>query len=189
MQSVKINTPIALFFLSMRMRYLSFKEIKPLILRNKEIFKFIVIFISMLVLLFLLFYFMEDSLDFMRTSTADITAFFSNIFGMDAKASGTSLILSTMTFEIIHECTGIFALMIYFSCTIAYPTTWRHKIIGIAIGFPFILAMNLMRMIILVYIAGYHQDIFDYVHSYLWQGTFIIFVILIWFLWIEKVVK
>ena len=92
-------------------------------------------------------------------------------------------------FEIIHECTGIFALMIYFSCTIAYPTTWRHKIIGIAIGFPFILAMNLMRMIILVYIAGYHQDIFDYVHSYLWQGTFIIFVILLWFLWIEKVVK
>ena len=180
---------MTLFFLSMHIGHLSFKEIKPLIFRNKEIFKFIVIFISMLVLLFLLFYLMEDSLDFMRTWTADITAFFSNIFGMNAKASGTSLILSTMTFEIIHECTGIFALMIYFSCTIAYPTNWKRKIIGIAIGFPFILTMNLVRMIVLVYIAGYHQDIFDYVHSYLWQGTFIIFVILIWFLWIEKVVK
>jgi len=50
---------------------------------------------------------------------------------MEAKANGTSLILKNMTFEIIHECTGIFALMIYFSCTMAYPTNWRNKIIGI----------------------------------------------------------
>lgn len=168
---------------------LTLKEIKMFISRNREIFKFLVIFISLLVLLFLLFYFLEDHLDFLRIWTAEITAFFSNILGMEAKASGTSLILTTMTFEIIHECTGIFALMIYFSCTMAYPIKWKNKLIGIAIGFPFIAAMNLVRMIVLVYIAGYHQNIFDYVHSYLWQGTFIIFVILIWLLWIEKVVK
>ncbi len=168
---------------------LALKEIKTLIARNREIFKFLVIFISLLVLLFLLFYFLEDQLDFLRIWTAEITTFFSNILGMEAKASGTSLILTTMTFEIIHECTGIFALMIYFSCTMAYPTKWKNKLIGIAIGFLFIVVINMVRMIVLVYIAGYHQNIFDYVHSYLWQGTFIIFVILIWLLWIEKVVK
>jgi len=156
---------------------------------NRDILKFLIVFISLLVFLFLVFYFMESKFDFLRMWTTQITAFFSKIFGMEAKANGTSLILKNMTFEIIHECTGIFALMIYFSCTMAYPTNWKNKIIGISIGFPFILVMNLFRMIFLVYIADYHQNMFDYVHSYLWQGTFIIFIILVWLLWIEKVVK
>lgn len=165
------------------------EKLHSLMAVNKDILKFLIVFILLLAFLFLVFYFMENQFDFLRIWTAKITAFFSNIFGMEAKAYGTSLILKNMTFEIIHECTGIFALMIYFSCTIAYPTNWKNKIIGISIGFPFILAMNMVRMIFLVYIGDYHQNIFDYVHSYLWQGTFIIFIILVWLLWIEKVVK
>ena len=165
------------------------KKIKSLISDNAEIFRFLVMFISLLAFLFLIFYFLEKRLDFMRVWTADIAVLFSNFIGMEAEANGTSLILKNMNFEIIHECTGIFALMIYFSCTIAYPTIWKNKIIGIAIGFPFIIATNLFRIIFLIYIADYHQDMFEYVHSYLWQGTFIIFVMMIWLLWIGKVVK
>lgn len=165
------------------------KKIKVLIADNREIFRFLVMFISLLSFLFLIFYFIEEYLDFIRIWTADIAVFFSKVTGMKAEADGTLLVLKNMDFEIIHECTGIFALMIYFSCTMAYPTKWKNKIIGIAIGFPFIMIMNIFRIIFLIYVADYHQSMFEYVHSYLWQGTFIIFVMLIWLLWIEKVVK
>lgn len=160
-----------------------------IISNNREAIKFLLIFISLSIAFFSIFYAIEDSLKFLNIWTAESTAFLSNLFGMNAEVNGGDIILKNFTFQIIPECTGIFAIMIYFSCILAYPAKWKEKAMGMVIGFPSILAMNLARMTFLVYIGNSHQDIFEYVHSYLWQGTFIIFVILIWFIWIEFVVK
>ena len=32
-------------------------------------------------------------------------------------------------------------------------------------------------------------DVFEFVHVYVWQTIFILFVVCIWLLWIEKIVK
>jgi archaeosortase B (VPXXXP-CTERM-specific) len=165
------------------------KDIKFLILNNKEIVKFVILFIFFLLCFFIGYYLLESHLDFLNVLTAEATAYLSNIFGMEAETHGSSLMLKNFTFEVIHECTGIFALMIYFACILAYPTGWKNKLKGLLLGIPIILAINLMRMVILVYTAIHHSESFEYIHSYLWQGIFIIFVILLWILWLEKVVK
>jgi len=56
---------------------------------DAEIFKFLVLFISLLAFLFLIFYFLEKHLDFMRVWTADIAVFFSRLIGMESEANGT----------------------------------------------------------------------------------------------------
>ena len=90
--------------------------------------------------------------------------------------------------QIREKFTGLFAVMIYFSCVLAYPATWKQKLTGLILGIPTIFGINLIRMLILVYIGEAHPDIFDYVHSFLWQGIFIIIVIFIFLVWIEKIV-
>jgi archaeosortase B (VPXXXP-CTERM-specific) len=94
-----------------------------------------------------------------------------------------------MTFDIIHECTGVFAMIITVSSIIAYPAEKKQKILGILFVIPFIYLLNIIRLEALIYVGIYYNDLFDFVHSYLWQGTFIIFVILAWFLWIDLVVN
>ena len=157
---------------------------------NKQVVRFLIIFIFTLILFFTIFIFFEDSFDFLKEWTADITAITAHFFGLDVTAQDTLLLLEdNITFEIIQECTGLFAIMIYISCVLAYPTKLVKKGEGILLGIPLIFLLNILRMVFLVYIGNHHYDLFEYVHSYLWQGTFIIVVILLWFIWIEKIAK
>jgi archaeosortase B (VPXXXP-CTERM-specific) len=166
-----------------------YQYLKRIIQNNRQAIRFLIIFIFNIILFFTIFYLFEDSFDFLKNWTADITATIANLFGLEITVQGNLLILETTTFEIIQECTGLFAIMIYLSCILAYPTRIVKKGEGILLGVPLIVLLNLGRMVFLVYIGDNHQDLFEYVHSYLWQGTFIIVVILIWFIWIEKIAK
>jgi archaeosortase B (VPXXXP-CTERM-specific) len=166
-----------------------YQNLASSIQNNRQVIRFLIIFIFNIILFFTIFYLFEDSFDFLKKWTADITAVIANFFGLEVTAQGTLLILKTTTFEIIQECTGLFAIMIYLSCVLAYPTTIVKKGEGIILGVPLIVLLNLGRMVFLVYIGDHHQDLFEYIHSYLWQGTFIIVVILLWFIWIEKIAK
>ena len=165
------------------------KKILYVISNNKEAVKFLTIFISLSLLFFLIYYLIQNSLNFMLVSTASVTGFMSNIIGLEVYVDGVIISLQTMNLEIIHECTGIFAIMISSSSIIAYPTKLKNKVIGILFVIPLILSLNIIRLLFLIYIGKYHMDLFEVVHSYLWQGTFIIFIILAWFLWIEMVVN
>ncbi len=165
------------------------QKVKRSIRNNKEVIVFLLIFIFTITLFFSLFYLFEDSFDFLKKWTAEITAITAHFFGLEVTVEDTFLILENTTFEIIQECTGLFAAMIYVSCVLSYPTTIVKKGEGIILGVPLIFLINITRMVFLVYIGNHHQDLFEYVHSYLWQGTFIIVVILLWFIWMEKIAK
>ena len=156
---------------------------------NKEAVKFLLVFASFSITFFLIFFLLQDNLDFLLIWTAHITGSVSNLLGVNVAVNDVILSFETMDFEIIHECTGIFAIMIIVSSIVAYPTQWKKKTIGILFVIPLILLLNLIRILFLIYIGKYHTDLFEVVHSYLWQGTFIIFIILAWFLWIELVVN
>jgi len=156
---------------------------------NRQVVAFLLIFIFTITLFFSLFYLFENSFDFLKKWTAEITAITAHFFGLEVTVEDTLLILETTTFEIIQECTGLFAIMIYVSCVLAYPAKIIKKGEGILLGVSLIFLLNITRMVFLVYIGDHHHDLFEYVHSYLWQGTFIIVIILLWFIWIEKIAK
>lgn len=156
---------------------------------NMVVVRFVVFFSVFLIIFFVLFSLFASSFDFLRVWTAHITSFISHLSGMEASVDGSALSMETMDFEVIHECTGVFAMMVYVSAIVAYPAGWRQRGLGLLVGIPVIFGVNIARMVVLVYVAISHEAWFDYVHSYLWQGTFIIFVILVWLLWIRRVVN
>ena len=164
-------------------------KVQYILNNNREAFHFLILFLLFSLVFFSIYFLFQKSLEFMLFGTATITGFFSNIIDMTVVVDGTILSLGTIDFEIIHECTGIFAIMIISSSILAYPTQYKQKIIGIIFIIPLILSLNIIRLLILIYVGKFHINLFEIVHSYLWQGTFIIFIILAWFLWIELVVN
>lgn len=160
-----------------------------LVSNNKAAVRFLSIFFILTLFFFIFFYLIQDSLTFLLSWTASTAGLFANILGLSVTVNGVILASESMNFEIIHECTGIFAIMIITSSIIAYPTALKEKMMGILFVIPLILGLNLIRIIVIIYIGKYHTHLFEYVHSYLWQGTFIIFIILAFFLWIELVVN
>jgi len=164
------------------------KEIIYKVSNNKESLRFIFLFSLFSVVFFTLYFFFQKELTSLLLFTAWLVSVFSNLIGMTIITDGVFLDIGTMTFEIVHECTGIFAILISVSSILAYPSRLKEKTIGILLVIPFILFLNLCRILFLIFIGKHHTGLFEFVHSYLWQGTFIIFIILAWFLWIELVV-
>ncbi len=165
------------------------KTIRNMIETNKEAVHFLLKFCIITILFFAVFYVTIGYFEGLLIGTAWLAGTLANLFGMSVTINGSLINIGSMNLEIIPECTGIFALFVTIACILSYPADIKKKVVGILLIIPFIFLLNLFRLLILILVGKYYIDIFEYVHSYLWQATFLIFIILGWFLWIELVVK
>jgi exosortase H (IPTLxxWG-CTERM-specific) len=90
---------------------------------------------------------------------------------------------------IIEECTGLYEALLLSAALLAFPTTWRKALLGFAIGFPLIYAMNIVRICVLLAIGRYSGDYFEFFHLYFWQVTMVLMVATTWLVWVKWVVR
>jgi archaeosortase B (VPXXXP-CTERM-specific) len=91
--------------------------------------------------------------------------------------------------EIIYECTGVYIVLIFISFIFSYPTTLLKKLLGIVLGIPLIYSFNLFRISILGILEIYSPGLFEFFHLYLWEATFIAFVLLVAYCWITWIAE
>lgn len=92
-------------------------------------------------------------------------------------------------FTVVSECGAIEVMAIFVAALLAFPCPWWKRIVGIIVGLPLLYAVNIGRLACLGYIGAYNREWFDFAHHYLWQAIYIIFVVVIWMLWVELLVK
>ncbi|CAM3873761.1 exosortase H [Paracidovorax anthurii] len=108
-------------------------------------------------------------------------------FDSSAAASGKVLWNHTTGFGVSIEagCNGIEACIVLFAAVMAFPSTWRHKLIGIAAGFVAVQALNIVRVISLFYLGQWNTAVFNFAHEYLWQALIMVDVLIVWLLWVR----
>ena len=160
--------------------------------RNRGTIKFVGLFVALSLTFYLAYYWLGGSFGFIRHNTAVVTGFFLSLVGMNTTVNtmGSDVILSVDGFSmnIIDECTAAFSSIVYTSAVLAYPTIWKNKALGL-VGIPILYGLNIIRLSVVAVVGISHPDMFEYVHTYLWQAIFIIFVIGIFLLWINRVVR
>ena len=156
---------------------------------NKDVIRFIALFVSFCTVFYLFYYYFMDYFAFLENITASLLGFLLRIFGVDAAVTGNTVTMDRLSLRIIAECTAMFGSIVYISCVLAYPTDPKKKIIGIVLGIPCLYAINMVRLVVLAFVGLFSPEIFEFVHTYLWQTIFIIFVIVIWLIWVDRVVK
>ncbi len=154
---------------------------------NKEALKYVALFLSFCVAFYLVYYFLtlRGSLSILKNLTASILGAIFSLSGADVVVNGAALSINGFPLEIIDECTAVFSSIVYCSCVLAYPTTLKNKGLGIAFGVPLLYAINIFRLIVLTLVGISYPDMFEFVHVYLWQASFIIFVVAIFLLWLH----
>lgn len=159
---------------------------------HKAIIKFCVVFLGLLIILTTTFPFLSDKfnpqLTWLMVVTADVTGLFLKIFGMSVNVSGRVVSLSNFSMEVIGECTGLYEMLIFLAAMIAYPASYRKKLIGAGMGIPLLYVINIIRMIFIAIIGNWSPKTFDFMHLYFWQVAMILIIVSVWVLWIEKVV-
>ena len=154
---------------------------------NKEAIKYVALFLSFCVVFYLVYYFLtlRGSLSILKNLTASILGAVFSLGGADVVVNGAALSVNGFGLEIIDECTAVFSSIVYSACVLAYPTTLKNKGLGIAFGVPSLYAINIFRLVVLTLVGISYPGMFEFVHVYLWQASFIIFVVVIFLAWLH----
>ncbi len=109
------------------------------------------------------------------------------VFDSHAIAYGKILQSTSGNFAISIErgCNGVEAVIILVSAMLAFPAPWKHKLVGIGLGFLAIQALNVVRIISLFYLGQWNRLWFDWFHLYLWQALIVLDALVVFLVWLR----
>lgn len=95
------------------------------------------------------------------------------------------------SFIVVSECGAIEIMAIFTAALLAFPATWRSRLLGLIIGIPLMYGVNIFRLCFLAIIGAMDpsRKWFTFAHEYVWQAVFIIFVVAVWMAWVEYVAR
>lgn len=122
---------------------------------------------------------------------ASVSAFLIKLWDKDVISYGVVIQDQVNGFAvgIAPGCDGIEAVIILVSAIIAFPSPWKHKLVGIVVGFFAIQSLNIVRIISLFYMGQWSQVMFDWFHLYLWQALIVLDALAVWLIWLRYLPK
>jgi len=129
---------------------------------------------------------LHEHLSPVQRTIAGLSAAIERLAGGHAVARHEDVVVQGMTMVVNHECTGIFVYMLFAAFILAYPAPWLGRLSGLAIGVPLIFAVNVLRLATLARVVETYPQAFFYMHEYVWQGIFAVFVLVGAITWAER---
>ncbi len=82
-----------------------------------------------------------------------------------------------------NGCNGLSALSLFAGFVLAYPGTWRRRLLFVPLGLAAIVATNIARCALLVVVQDVWPSIFEQVHGM--QALFVFYLVIfgLWVLW------
>jgi exosortase H (IPTLxxWG-CTERM-specific) len=109
-----------------------------------------------------------------------------NLFGAGATVEGALVSSPSFSINIAMGCDGVEASSLFLAGVLAFPTTWRARLIGLALGIPLIHAINLARLVGLYYAGVLMPSVVDEVHVYVAQTIVILLSTAILIFWLDR---
>ena len=89
-----------------------------------------------------------------------------NLLGFSVKWDARTLSTPAGSFTVLvgNGCNGAWAHLIFLASVLAYPATWKEKLLGLAVGQPVLVVLNVVRVVSLFIIGVYAPTIFRAAH-------------------------
>ena len=114
------------------------------------------------------------------------------ITGQHVTRVGSSLYAGGEGVSIVSDCSPHAPFLIFAAVVLAFPSTWRQRLLGLAVGAVGIHVFNTVRIIVLMQILIWRPAWFEFAHVYLWQtGTVLMLFVTfaLWLRWLGPVAK
>ncbi len=122
----------------------------------------------------------------LKIFTASAVAIAWKTLALPVSSSDVHVTLLGFPMVVTLECTALNYFLLFFAGVLAYPShSFFYKAAGLLFGTICIFFMNVFRIGIVGIAGHYSSSLFDFVHLYLWQGTFALLVLLLWILWVN----
>lgn len=154
--------------------------------------RFILVFLALLIVLFIaeLTPPIEKHVILPFTSVlADASAWIIHLFDGTTISNGKLIQNADGSFIVSIErgCNGVEAVIILISAILAFPAPWKHKLIGLGLGFIAIQVLNLVRIVSLFYLGMWSPIWFKWFHEYLWQALIVLDALIVFLVWLRYI--
>jgi exosortase H (IPTLxxWG-CTERM-specific) len=82
-------------------------------------------------------------------------------------------------------CNGIEAALVLIAGILAFPASWKHRLLGIVAGLATVEVLNVARVVSLFYLGQWSASVFEWAHLYAWQALIMLDVLAVWLVWIR----
>jgi archaeosortase B (VPXXXP-CTERM-specific) len=160
-------------------------------IKDKRYLKAALLFCGIVILLDLVVWYVgrKEYLAFLDIFISEVITKLILLSGLEARIDSNTIYLANSTWVVTTECTAIFIKIVFTSFVLVYPASLRSKAIAILAGIPVIFTANILRLYLMAWIDKLKPAFSVYFHNYVWQIVFIVMVVFMWLVWIEKVVN
>lgn len=109
-----------------------------------------------------------------------------DLIGQNVTMQGTIIRNTRFAVNIRNGCNGVEAMLIFLAAVLAFPASWRSRLLGLGIGILAIQAVNLIRVVALFLTGVYFPALFDASHTVVWQTLVILSGVLLWIFWANR---
>lgn len=126
-------------------------------------------------------------IDPFTTGLAHLSAFIAGLFDSGVASSGIILMHIPNNFAVRIEagCNGVEAMIILVAAILAFPASWKQRLVGLVLGFLAIQLLNLVRILSLFYIGQWNLAVFEFAHLYVWQALIMLDALIFWLIWVK----
>jgi len=108
------------------------------------------------------------------------------LVGFPLTHTGTIMGSGSFEVDVAPACSGAVPTSIYLAAVYAYPTTWRARWLGTAIGIGVIQAVNVLRVCALFLVGLYFHQLFHETHVYVAQALVVCVAVALWLYWATR---
>ena len=117
-------------------------------------------------------------------------AFTALVFPHDqVRAEGPALVSSRVRLNVLRGCEGTDLLFLVIAGTLAFPASWRSRLLALAGGAVLAYSLNQLRILALYYTIREARDYFELVHAYLAPTLLIVLIALYFWSWTLRSVR
>lgn len=106
-----------------------------------------------------------------------------SFLGDAVQSTGNQIYSKQVTLEVQAGCDAVEPAVLLMLGILAAPVHRRAKVIGLGIGVPILLILNLVRIVTLFLAARRSMDLFQLLHIEIWRPVFVLLLLSLWVVW------
>ena len=131
----------------------------------------------------------EKPIDVLLAAYAHVTSWVLVLFGQNSHVTGSTISGPMATLSVFRGCDALDPILVLCAGVVAYPASWRNKMIGLLLGVPALFVMNVVRILSLYIIRFKAPTFFEPMHLQIWPVVFVVMAGVLWLAWVRWTVR
>lgn len=107
------------------------------------------------------------------------------LMGQKVQRIGDAIYAGGQGVNIVADCSPHVPYLIFAAVVLAFPSSWRQRVLGLLFGAVVIHVFNTVRIVALIQILMWKAAWFEFTHVYLWQTGTVLVLFATFALWLK----